>query len=661
MNRRSFLQLAAGTGLASLGPDSVSAEPALAKPLARMAGEPQAEPSVLLALRNEFLNVFLYSDGSASIFDIKNQATWRMGPVAFQEDSPIDHGEVWLRTGRSICEQYPGRFSGKKQGPDMQFSLLGRLRDIKGSFILRAALDGPWLEFRLMAVDDSLPSLAFPPPIESDSLVLPEGIGRWIRKPIEGRFVHTFFSHLNMRWFGGLSQQNGWLALFPEPNFADSGVSLAELCASPVWLQSLGKWSSERAVRYTFLRGGYVDLAKTYRSWAISKGLHRPLKEKAESAPALRNLLQGRLISLVSAEPRHPASYTEDLLRPVANDRMIGSGPKVVFRHTDVQRMVGELPATGVDHALIVLRGWIRGGYDYSHPDIWPPDPSLGTVQELQSVCRQPDPFTVGLHDNYQDIYAHNPSFPRGVIRLPSGALMPGGYWSGGQAYILNSRDGLRYAQRNWKDVGQLGARAMFIDTTSAVQNYQCYEAQNSLTRSQDVANKSDLLKFFKERGLVLGSEEGADFAVPFVDWNENRHSRIAGESVPLWPIVFHDAVACGRYGPELHEFAGSGNTDRYPSWLLDMLWGYFLLSGVTDVDHWPMVKQQIAATRHVDEWFRRINTAALIDHRFLSEDSQLEQTVFSNGHSILANFSSETQAHNGYAVKPWDYTIVTE
>jgi len=116
MDRRSFLQLAAGTGLASLGPNSLSAEPGLAKALARTVAEPQAEPSVLQELGNEFLKVFLHSDGSASIFDIKNQATWRMGPVAFQEDSPIDRGEVWLRSGRSICEQYPAASQATNRG-----------------------------------------------------------------------------------------------------------------------------------------------------------------------------------------------------------------------------------------------------------------------------------------------------------------------------------------------------------------------------------------------------------------------------------------------------------------------------------------------------------------------------------------------------------------
>lgn len=654
------MRLAAGTGLASLGPPhSLCATPPSVKAFAIEIGEPHVEPIVLQELQNDFLKVTLYSDASASIIDVRNQAKWRMGPVALQEDSAIDHGEVWLRTGRSICEQYPGRFSGNNQGRDLRFSLLGRLREIKGGFTTRATLDGRWLEFRLVDVDDSLLSLGFPPPIESESLVLPDGIGRWVRKPLDGRFLYTFFSQLNMRWFGGLHGKYGWVGLFSEPNFADSGVSLAELCASPVWLQSMGKWSVERAIRYTFLRGGYVDLAKTYRSWAVSKGLHVPLTEKAERTPALKNLLQGRLISLFSAEPRHARSYSEDLLRQTDKDQMIGTMPKVTFRHADVQRVLRELPSAGVERALVVLRGWIRGGYDYSHPDIWPPDPALGTIQELQAVCKNPDPFTVGLHDNYQDIYAHNSSFPKGVNRLPSGALMPGGYWAGGQAYILNSRDGLRYARRNWNDVKTLKPRAMFIDTTSAVQNYQSYEMQDALTRSDDVENKCRLLDFFKKQGMVLGSEEGADFAIPFVDWNENRHRRVLGESVPIWPLVFHDAVACGRYTPESHNLA-SRSGDPYPSWLPDMLWGYFLLSGLRDAEGWPMAKQQLSATRHVDEWFHSVNTTAMIDHQFLTDDCELEQTVFSNGRSIVVNFSSGPKEHEGVRVRPHGYQLVS-
>jgi len=515
-----------------------------------------------------------------------------------------------------------------------------------------------------MDIQESLPNLSFPTPIESETLVLPQGVGRWIRQPVSGRHYLPFFSRLNMRWFGGTKGENAWMALFPEEDFEDCGALVAELSAFPVWLKSLERWTGPRVVRYTFLRGGYVELAKAYREWAIANGLHRTLTEKAETAPALQNLLKGRLVSFFAAEARHDVSYREDLLQSPASDKMIGTSPKVIFRHADIKKIIGEMPEAGIRNALIVHRGWIRGGYDYSHPDIWPPDPALGTIAELGELCGQADPYTVGLHDNYQDIYAHNPSFPKGVIRNVKRELLAGGYWAGGQAYILNSRDGVNYAQRNWEKIKTLRPRAMFIDTTSAVQCYESFEPGNTLTRAQDVQNKQELLGFFKSHGVVLGSEEGADFAIPFVDWVENRHARVPGESVPLWSLVFHDAVASGRY---LNDDADSASWmggavigEGYPQSLVDMLWGYFLLTSVKDVASWQKQKQNLKATYHADEWFRSISAAAMTEHKFLSGDAGVEQAWFSNGRSIIVNFASEPWSKDSVEVPARSYRILS-
>ena len=417
-----------------------------------------------------------------------------------------------------------------------------------------------------------------------------------------------------------------------------------------------------RTVRYTFLKGGYCDLAKCYRKWAITKGLHRPLTEKAEATPALRNLLQGRLVSICVADATHDAAYDENLLRPATGDRRIGTTPQVHFTYKDVERILGDLPSNSVAHALIVIRGWIRGGYDYSHPDVWPPEPSVGSLQELQHLCAANDSWTVALHDNYQDIYAHNPSFPRGVDRLASGELLAGGYWGGGQAYILNSRDSVRYAERNWEQIKQLVPRAMFIDTTSAVQTYQSFEAGNTLTRSQDIEFKAKLLAFFKKQGVVLGSEEGADFAVPLLDWNENRHERTPGESVPLWPLVFHDAVACGRYVQDGNDtlgwLGGVGAQTHYPQRLVDMLWGYFILSGLGNASSWNSEQKALGLSETADQWFRSVSTAAMEEHRFLSEDFQVEQTAFSNGRSIIVNFGPNSAQYGAHSIPAYGYRI---
>jgi len=665
MKRRSFLQLAGVAGAASMAPGKMpplTAAAAVARQRFEFVAEESAVPTLIQSLRNDALDLAIFSDASAEIKDLRNGKTWRIGAVAFQEDSPIDVGAVWVRTERSICEQYPGRFAGRRDGEALRFMLLDRVQTPRGSFRVHATLDGPWLQLRISDVDESIPNLSFPPPVESDTLVIPQGVGRWIRKPLGGRHYLPFFSRLNMRWFGGTQGNHAWLALFPEKNLVDSGAMVTELSAFPVWQKSMESWSEPRVVRYTFLRGSYAELAKTYREWAIAHGLHRSLQEKAAAAPALQNLLQGRLISIYAAEARHDKKYREELLESPVGDDLIGTAPKVIFKNRDVQNILNELPEAGIHRALVVHRGWIHGGYDYSHPDVWPPDPALGTEEELGAMCARSDPYTVGLHDNYQDIYAHCPSFSKGVSRNIKRELLAGGYWGGGQAYILNSRDGLNYAMRNWEQIKTLRPRAMFIDTTSAVQCYESYARGNNLTRAQDVECKSALLQFFKAQGVVLGSEEGADFAVPYADWFENRHARVPGESIPLWPLVFHDAAACGRYVNAEAEAAswmgGAVEGRAYPAVLEDMLWGYFLLSSVKDVPGWPKQKQDWKSTAYVDDWFRSISTAAMTEHHFLTPEFSVEQTVFSNGRSIIVNFSKEVWKHDSTEVEAKSYRI---
>lgn len=655
MDRRSFCQIIAAAGVAQAALPSLAAE---SKP-PKVA--PQSSVTELQKLENDFLSVTIFSDASAHIVDRQSKAEWRMGRVALQEESPIDIGHVWLRVERSICEQYPGRFVGTRVGNRIRFTVIDPLRNDHGSFFVEAALDGRWLSFKLTDIDSRLPSLVFPPPIESTSLVLPIGIGKWIRRPLSTRQFLPFFSRLNMRWFGGIRGDNCWMALLPEQNFVDGGAMATEMSVSPAWLTSLGQWTP-RTVRYTFASGGYVQLARIYRQWAIENGLHRSLKDKIRQTPALANLSQGRMVSLMVADAKHPASYQEDVLESTENDPLCGPGVRVNFTHAQSQKITSSLSSAGLSHALVNVRGWINGGYDYSHPDPFPTEPALGPTAELQSLCRTADPITVALHDNYQDMYDHVPSWPKGVVRTRSGAPMAGGYWGGGQAYIINARDSVRYAKRNWEQIRQLGPRAIFIDTTSAVQMYESYEPGNRLTRTQDMLYKQELIQFFKSKGLAFGSEEGADFAVPYADWFENRHARIPGETVPLWPLVFHDAIMCGRYSePEGWPFdwSGDAHSDTYPQWLLDMLWGYFLISSMQNPEHWPQFARRVRANLHVDEWFRQISTADMLDHKFLTPDQSLEMTRFSTGDALIANFAPEQLTHDGITVPGYGYKII--
>ena len=232
---------------------------------------------------------------------------------------------------------------------------------------------------------------------------------------------------------------------------------------------------------------------------------------------------------------------------------------------------------------------------------------------------------------------------------------MPGGLWAGGQAYILNARDGLAYAKQNWSHIQTLAPRAMFIDTTTAVSFYQSYEAGNTLTRTQDMQLKGELLDFYKEQGLALGSEEVTDFGVPWIDWFENRHHHQIGESLPLWPLVYHDAAFCVRYNHKArYDYRPS---DAVPYWLVDMLWGYALLWDVRNMAHWHASHERFASTLGVDEWHKRIGLDEMLEHRYLTDDGTVEQTTFTSGR-ITVNFSDEPQTIAGQTIAGGGYVI---
>ncbi len=61
----------------------------------------------------------------------------------------------------------------------------------------------------------------------------------------------------------------------------------------------------------------------------------------------------------------------------------------------------------GVTDAMFIKHVWQRWGYDIKLPDIWPPNPKMGTLSDLQRLCHacvsRNVPF--GLHDNYIDFY----------------------------------------------------------------------------------------------------------------------------------------------------------------------------------------------------------------------------------------------------------------
>ena len=265
-----------------------------------------AQVTVLKTLENSHLAVKIYSNSAIEIEDRVNGRNWKTGPVAIQDKTVVEVGQVWLTTTRDQTLQYPGRFFGRLEGDNISFELLGRQDRLVGRFLCHVALDGAWLVFRILEVDDSIPSLAYPPPLQSDAIVLPKGAGEILREPERGnnfsRQISPFFTRLNMRWLGGMRGDAAWIGIFDD-GFEDAAALVANRTATPIFMRSLNRWSHPYSYRLRFVKGDYVDLAKIYRQWIIDRGEFVSLAQKMKANPDLQSFLGGRAFWINLAFP----------------------------------------------------------------------------------------------------------------------------------------------------------------------------------------------------------------------------------------------------------------------------------------------------------------------------------------------------------------------
>jgi len=620
------------------------------------------QPHELQNLVNDKISFTVFSDGSAVIEDKINKQNWLFGPVAYQEEKSIEEELVWVRTGRSPAEQYPGRFSGKMLEKGIEWTLLGRERQPIGKFLTNYKLDNNQIVISIEQIDNQIPVLCFPTPVFSECLILPQGSGKLVRKPVSGRIFNPFWSGFNMRWFGGLRGENGWICIL-EDGFEDSGVMVSELAAFPVWQKSLGTWNYKRTVRYGFSNNGYVGLSKVFRQYALKKGFFKSLKEKASENPRVNQIIGSRILSFNTAYPPENKENFESKLQEIFADKTISQKVRIKIPFRDIPLILEDVRNLGVDRALVNIRGWMNGGYDYSHPDIWPPEKECGGEEYLKKAIDNRGNFLVSLHDNYQDIYPHCPSFPNGIIKRSNGTLMPGGFWAPGQCYIINGKDGLKNARRNWENIKTLGITGILLDTVGATQSYENYEQGNMLSRKDHLRYKFETLKFFRDKKLMTSTESGSDYFIPVVDHIENWHDRIPGETIPLWSLVFHDAVVNGKYRFNVIESLWGRDIDpsREEAYLEEMLWGYTTIFAMPSFEKWPLAKVSFRKSQVVDDWFEKICDSEMLNHKYLSEDFQLEQTYFSNGYSIIVNFSAEKKKYDNQIIEPGNYHINTE
>jgi hypothetical protein len=452
----------------------------------------------------------------------------------------------------------------------------------------------------------------------------------------------------SMPWSGLLDQDfsAGMMTLVDTPFYAIEKMIFCDTrdgrrsLPAVQWEKGRDETFNARSLRFhMFTEGGYVGMAKRFRSELVAAGNFRTLLEKAQDVPAVEKL-KG------------------------AADMWIFPDDRIAITEADVER----IHSLGFEKLLLQVIG--RKAF------------TPGAVKKAREFD-----YLIGKYHNYSWVYERqldrDPSLKRVCIRGPNGYEPSGSLWGKNLKYcpaMLSEK--LRTVAAEERVYGY---NVLFTDCTTAGGSVKdCFDENHPLARETAAIALSESLKVVSDQGQVVGSERGfwwaaadchffegietliryfniftresssqhhsgpfhierpADYERYMLAFNYGPQNR-----VPLFQLVFHDAVVCTRrwndhYGRDLNLWRLSD--------LMSIAYGTPPILKFRGDDTPHVLKEAFASVRDaymrtcrdVCGWHERIGFDEMADHRFLTKNRLVQETRFSSGHAVVVNFGSE-------------------
>ena len=434
----------------------------------------------------------------------------------------------------------------------------------------------------------------------------------------------------------------------------------------PRWRAQLGRLGYPRAGRTVFFeQGNYVDLARRYREHAIVNALWVPLAAKIARSPRTEQLvgtIEARVGALRNIVPESRLFNRED---PARNYQLTSFAERA--------RQLRELKAAGVERFNFVLTGWPRMGYDREHPDVLPPAPAAGGwagLKLLADTCQELG-YLFTLHDQYRDYYVEAPSYrPEFAVWEEDETSPPTGFpgtrfgtkkegrsaflaaWDGGRQTYLSPSVMFGHWQKNYAGLFAHGIHpdGSYLDVFGYVPPDEDFNPAHPVTRTEAKREIAKLYRWTREHLGVVGTEAGCDWTVPFTDYSSPLGPGQAGIPVPLFSLVYHDAVMT-PYSPSASGGEARMNRNDRPNWLYGMLNAgpprASLNALLRAPDATEQQKQSAARTRDIlrqmTALHRRVALLAMTNHEFLDAKFTRERTTFADGTTVTVDWTAKT------------------
>jgi len=247
-------------------------------------------------------------------------------------------------------------------------------------------------------------------------------------------------------------------------------------------------------------------------------------------------------------------------------------------RYAEIAETMKRMISYGLTDSLLTVHVWQRWGYDYRLPDIYPPQPQLGTLEDMQKiaeVCAEHD-IPWGLHDNYIDFYPDAEDYSYDHICFTERGEPVKAWineWRGAQSYRWRPDRIMPFVQRNLRLIKpNLKPTHYFIDVFTSLPCFDFYDSDGAfhsmLETRKHWGESFAWIRDYLGDDAPMTSEAGHDQLTGYIEGSDCQHLQITPvgkefcinikckdwQRVPWFDAVLHDKFS-------LH---GVGYSSRY-------------------------------------------------------------------------------------------------